>query len=157
MRVLVVEDDPRLSELLSRGLTAEGLVVDLASDGRGALEAVEEAAYDAAVLDVGLPDLDGFALCRELRARQVWCPVLMLTAREAVVDRVEGLDAGADDTGSGPRLGLEPRNDEEAEAQDGSGDAVLDVVVSGSRLMAGKERGQAAGRVGNVEHCDDQQ
>lgn len=74
MRVLVVEDDPRLSELLSRGLTAEGLFVDLASDGRGALEAVEETAYDVAVLEVGLPDLDGFALCRQLRARQVWCP-----------------------------------------------------------------------------------
>jgi len=93
----VVEDDPRLSDLLLRGLTAEGLVVDVAHRGRQALEAVAEVGYDVMVLDVGLPDLDGFAVCRAMRADRVWCPVLMLTARTAVSDRVDGLDAGADD------------------------------------------------------------
>jgi len=97
MRVLVVEDDPRLADLLSRGLSAEGLVVDLVANARHALEATNDVVYDAMVLDVGLPDMDGFALCGALRERHVWSPVLMLTAREAVADRVEGLDAGADD------------------------------------------------------------
>jgi len=97
MRVLVVEDDPRLSELLLRGLTEEGLVVDVAPEARRALEAVAEIEYDVLVVDVGLPDMDGFKLCREFRDRAVWAPVLMLTARGAVADRVGGLDAGADD------------------------------------------------------------
>lgn len=97
MRVLVVEDDPRLSDLLLRGLTEEGLVVDVAPEARRALEAVTGVQYDVLVLDVGLPDMDGFELCRELREREVWAPVLMLTARGAVADRVDGLDAGADD------------------------------------------------------------
>lgn len=93
----MIEDDPRLSELLARGLGAEGLLVDLAPTGRRGLEAAAEVAYDAVILDVGLPDLDGFSVCRELRARDVWTPVLMLTARTAIADRVDGLDAGADD------------------------------------------------------------
>jgi two-component system OmpR family response regulator len=97
MRVLVVEDDPRLSELLARGLRADGLLVDLARDGGGAVEATEGTTYDAIILDVGLPDVDGFEVCRRLRANDVWAPVLMLTARTAVADRVDGLDAGADD------------------------------------------------------------
>jgi two-component system OmpR family response regulator len=97
IRILVVEDDPRLAELLARGLGAEGLLVDLAPTGGRALDAVAEMAYDVVILDVGLPDTDGFALCRQLRAREVWTPVLMLTARTAVADRVDGLDAGADD------------------------------------------------------------
>jgi two-component system OmpR family response regulator len=97
IRILVVEDDPRLAELLARGLGAEGLLVDLAPTGGRALDAVAEVAYDVVILDVGLPDTDGFALCRQLRAREVWTPVLMLTARTAVADRVDGLDAGADD------------------------------------------------------------
>ncbi len=93
----MVEDDPRLSDLLVRGLTAEGLAVDLVRRGRRALEAVAVTGYDVVVLDVGLPDLDGFEVCRAMRAERVWCPVLMLTARTAVADRVDGLDAGADD------------------------------------------------------------
>jgi two-component system OmpR family response regulator len=97
MRVLVVEDDPRLSELLARGLRADGLMVDLAHDGGQAVEATDETTYDAIILDVGLPDVDGFEVCRRLRANDVWAPVLMLTARTAVADRVDGLDAGADD------------------------------------------------------------
>ncbi len=97
MRVLVVEDDRRLSELLSRGLQAEGLIVDLASNGDMALRAVGETGYDVIVLDVGLPDRDGFAVCELLRARDVWTPVVMLTSRAGVEDRVIGLDVGADD------------------------------------------------------------
>ena len=93
----MIEDDPRLAELLARGLGAEGLLVDLAPTGERGLGAVADVAYDVVILDVGLPDLDGFAVCRELRARDVWTPVLMLTARTAVADRVDGLDAGADD------------------------------------------------------------
>ncbi len=97
MRVLVVEDDRRLSELLSRGLRAEGLIVDLALTARQAFEATTGTAYDAIVLDVGLPDADGFEVCRGLRSREIWAPVLMLTARTRIADRVDGLDAGADD------------------------------------------------------------
>jgi two-component system OmpR family response regulator len=97
MRVLVVEDDTRLSELLDRGLRAEGLMVDLAHSGRQALDAVGQFTYDSIVLDVNLPDMDGFAVCAALRAQEVWVPVLMLTARSDVGDRVQGLDAGADD------------------------------------------------------------
>jgi two-component system OmpR family response regulator len=86
-----------LSDILSRGLTAEGLVVDLAHTGGLALAAVADVTYDVVILDVGLPDMDGFEVCRGIRGREVWCPVLMLTARTAVADRVDGLDAGADD------------------------------------------------------------
>jgi two-component system OmpR family response regulator len=97
IRVLVIEDDPRLSEVLARGLSAEGLVVDRVPEGERGLSAVEDVAYDVVILDVGLPDMDGFAVCRALREREVWIPILMLTARTAVADRVDGLDAGADD------------------------------------------------------------
>jgi two-component system, OmpR family, response regulator len=97
MRVLVVEDDARLLDLLDRGLRAEGLVVDLAGTGRQALAAAGEISYDTIVLDVGLPDMDGFEVCAALRERETWVPVLMLTARTAVADRVQGLNAGADD------------------------------------------------------------
>jgi two-component system OmpR family response regulator len=97
IRVLVVEDDPRLSEVLARGLSAEGLIVDLAHAGGQALRAVAELSYDVVILDVGLPDIDGFQVCRAMRERELWSPVLMLTARTAVADRVDGLDAGADD------------------------------------------------------------
>ncbi len=97
IRILVVEDDPRLAELLARGLGAEGLLVDLAPTGARGLDAVAQVTYDVLILDVGLPDTDGFTLCRILRERGVHTPALMLTARTAVADRVDGLDAGADD------------------------------------------------------------
>ncbi|UTI67105.1 response regulator transcription factor [Paraconexibacter antarcticus] len=97
MRVLVVEDDPRLSELLLRTLRAEGLLADAVATGALALDAAQGTAYDVVILDVGLPDTDGFAVCAEFRHREMWAPVLMLTARTAVGDRVAGLDAGADD------------------------------------------------------------
>jgi two-component system, OmpR family, response regulator len=97
MRVLVVEDDVRMAAAIRRGLRFEGLVVDLAGGGEEALLKIAATGYDAVVLDVMLPDLDGFETCRRLRADGNWVPVLMLTARDAVEDRVRGLDGGADD------------------------------------------------------------
>src|SRR6516225_11277952 len=97
MRVLVVEDETRMSRLLKRGLEEEGHAVDLAADGPEGLWLATENSYAAIVLDVMLPGFDGFELCHRLRAAGVWAPVLMLTARDGVDDRVRGLDAGADD------------------------------------------------------------
>ncbi|HYZ10360.1 MAG TPA: response regulator transcription factor [Actinomycetota bacterium] len=97
MRLLVVEDEVKLAGLLRRGLEEEGYAVDTAADGGEALWLASENPYDAVVLDVMLPDLDGFEICRRLRESGRWAPVLMLTARDSVPDRVAGLDAGADD------------------------------------------------------------
>lgn len=97
MRVLVVEDEKKLGELLARGLREEGYAIDLADRGEEALWMANAVSYDAIVLDVMLPGADGFEICRRMRAGGVWTPVLMLTARGAVDDRVDGLDAGADD------------------------------------------------------------
>ena len=87
----------RMAAAIRRGLRFEGLVVDIASDGEQALRTVGATDYEAIVLDVAMPGLDGFETCRRLRADGVWVPVLMLTARDAVEDRVRGLDGGADD------------------------------------------------------------
>jgi two-component system OmpR family response regulator len=95
--VLLVEDDVRMAAAVRRGLRYEGLVVDVAAGGEEALLRAAATDYDAVVLDVMLPDLDGFETCRRLRAQGLWLPVLMLTARDAVEDRVRGLDGGADD------------------------------------------------------------
>ena len=97
MRVLIVEDEPKMSKLLARGLSEEGHAADVAATGEEALWMAGTERYDVIVLDVMLPGLDGFATCRELRAREIWTPVLMLTARDATEDRIEGLDTGADD------------------------------------------------------------
>jgi two-component system OmpR family response regulator len=97
MRVLVVEDERKLGELLRRGLGEEGYAADLADRGEEALWMVKAVDYDVIVLDVMLPGADGFEICRRMREGGVWAPVLMLTARDAVDDRVSGLDAGADD------------------------------------------------------------
>jgi two-component system OmpR family response regulator len=97
VRILVVEDEPKMAGLLHRGLQEEGYAVDVAPDGREALWLASENGYDAIVLDVMLPDVDGFEVCRKLREAGRWSPVLMLTAKDAVVDRVAGLDTGADD------------------------------------------------------------
>jgi two-component system OmpR family response regulator len=97
VRVLVVEDEAKLASLLARGLREEGYATDVAGHGEDALWMALATPYDAVVLDVMLPGLDGFAVCRRLREQEVWSPVLMLTARDAVDDRVRGLDAGADD------------------------------------------------------------
>ncbi len=97
MRILVVDDDPAVSASLDRALRLEGYTVDTAADGTTALRTLAAARPDAVVLDLGLPDLDGLEVCRHLRAGGDDTPVLMLTARDAVDDRVHGLDAGADD------------------------------------------------------------
>jgi len=97
MRVLVVEDEPKLAALLARALREEGHPTDVAGRGEEALWMANLAPYDAIVLDVMLPDLDGFEIVRRLRKKEIWTPVMMLTARDAVVDRVDGLDSGADD------------------------------------------------------------
>jgi two-component system, OmpR family, response regulator len=97
VRVLVVDDDVRMAAAIRRGLRFDGLVVDIAADGEQALRTVGATDYDVIVLDVMMPGLDGFETCRRMRADGVWVPVLMLTARDAVEDRVRGLDGGADD------------------------------------------------------------
>ncbi len=96
-RVLVVDDDPPLRRMLERTLAAEGFEVSLAADGAAALIAAERSAPDVIVLDVAMPALDGLAVCRRLRSKGLPTPILMLTARDEVVDRVAGLEAGADD------------------------------------------------------------
>jgi two-component system OmpR family response regulator len=97
MRVLVVEDETRMAYVISRSLTREGMATDVARDGEEAISMATVVDYDAIVLDVMLPRRSGFEACRVMRDRGVWSPVLMLTARDAVEDRVAGLDSGADD------------------------------------------------------------
>jgi two-component system OmpR family response regulator len=97
VRVLLVEDEKKLGELLGRGLREEGYAADLAGRGEDALWMARAVEYDAILLDLMLPGIDGFEVCRRLRDDGVWTPVLMLTARDAVADRVSGLDTGADD------------------------------------------------------------
>jgi DNA-binding response OmpR family regulator len=97
MRLLVVEDQPKMRDLLARGLVESGFAVDTVADGPSALHEATEGAYDAIVLDVMLPGFDGFEVVRRLREAEHWTPVIMLTARDAVRDRVRGLDGGADD------------------------------------------------------------
>jgi two-component system OmpR family response regulator len=97
MRVLIVEDEPKMANLLRRGLSEQGIAVDATDRGEDALWMAGSTPYDAVVLDVMLPGIDGFETCRRLRDERVWTPVLMLTARGEVEDRVAGLDGGADD------------------------------------------------------------
>jgi two-component system OmpR family response regulator len=97
MRVLVVEDEIKMASLLRRGLVEEGLAVDVAGSGEDALVRAAAIEYDAIVLDVMLPGISGFDTCRQLREKGTWAPVLMLTARDSVEDRIAGLDGGADD------------------------------------------------------------
>ena len=97
MRILVVEDDVRVADMLERGLSEDGYDIDIAQDGPQGIHKALAVAYDAIVLDVMLPGADGFEVCRQLRLAERWAPVLMLTARTQVGDRVRGLDSGADD------------------------------------------------------------
>ena len=97
MRVLIVEDHVKMAALIQRGLRKEAMAVDVTANGEDALWMADATEYDAIVLDVMLPGLDGFEVCRRLREKGVWAPILMLTARDAVTDRVAGLDSGADD------------------------------------------------------------
>jgi two-component system, OmpR family, response regulator len=97
MRVLIVEDEARMAAAIRRGLQAEGLVADVAARGEDALWMAGSTEFDAVILDVMLPGIDGFETCKRLRADGVWAPIIMLTARDAIEDRVQGLDHGADD------------------------------------------------------------
>jgi len=97
MRLLVVEDEAKMAQLLRRGLSEAGFAVDVTDRGEEALWMAKSRPYDAIVLDVMLPGIDGLATCRGLRAEEVWTPVLMLTAKGETADRVAGLDGGADD------------------------------------------------------------
>jgi two-component system OmpR family response regulator len=97
MRVLIVEDEAKMAGLLRKGLRQEGIAVDLAGKGEDALWMAGSTEYDAIVLDLMLPGIDGIEVCRRLRGDGVWSPILMLTARDGVRDRVAGLDSGADD------------------------------------------------------------
>jgi two-component system OmpR family response regulator len=97
VRVLIVEDHLKLASLIRRGLRKEGMAVDMASTGEEGLARGQATDYDAIILDLMLPGLDGFEVCRRLRAARVWTPILILTARDGVRDRVAGLDGGADD------------------------------------------------------------
>jgi two-component system OmpR family response regulator len=102
MRTLVVEDEPKMAALIRRGLVEEGHVADIARTGEEALWRARATPYDAIVLDVMLPGRSGLDVCRELRESGVWSPILMLTARDGVEDKVSGLDSGADDYLSKP-------------------------------------------------------
>ncbi len=97
MRILVVDDEPKMAHLLRRGLVEHGAVVEVATTGEEAVAVAADGGFDVILLDVMLPDVEGFEVCRRLRTARVWTPVLMLTARTAVRDRIRGLDAGADD------------------------------------------------------------
>jgi len=97
VRILIVEDEVKLAALLRRGLREDGMSADVAIRGEDALWMAASTEYDALVVDVMLPGMDGFEVCRRLRENEVFSPVLMLTARDAVEDRVQGLDTGADD------------------------------------------------------------
>lgn len=97
MRVLIAEDEARLADSLKRGLTEEGYVVDIASNGPDALFLGESSSFDLFILDIMLPGMDGIEVCRKLRAEKVGAPILLLTARDSVEMKVQGLDAGADD------------------------------------------------------------
>jgi two-component system copper resistance phosphate regulon response regulator CusR len=97
MRILVVEDEKRIADFLSRGLENGGYTVDVAGDGSTALELVHATEYDLIILDLGLPDMDGMAVLKKIRTRKTSPPVLILSARDAVDDRVKGLETGADD------------------------------------------------------------
>jgi two-component system OmpR family response regulator len=97
MRILLVEDDPRLSAALARGFGAEGIAADVAATGEEGLWRAQSTAYGVIVLDLMLPGIDGIETCQRLRDADVWSPILMLTARDAVSDRVSGLNSGADD------------------------------------------------------------
>ena len=97
MRLLVIEDDTRLADQLRRGFRAEGYAVDCTATAEDARWLATENDYDAVILDIGMPDGDGFTLCADLRSTGRWSPIVMLTARNAVSDRVRGLDVGADD------------------------------------------------------------
>ncbi len=140
MRVLVVEDEARMASVIQRSLAKEGLAADLAGDGEQALWLATGTDYDAIVLDVMLPGQDGFETCRQLRNAGVWAPVLMLTARDAVGDRVAGLDAGADDYLTKPFSFAELLARLRALVRRGSVERPTELVVGDLRLDPGSRQ-----------------
>ncbi len=180
MRVLIVEDEVKRARALRRGLEQEGYAVDTASDGEDGLFQGVENPYDVIVLDVMLPKLDGFEVCRRLREAGRWAPVLMLTARDGVTDRIAGLDVGADDYLVKPfsfgellaRLrALLRRSPVERPPSLAAGDVVLDpathsVTRAGQRVDLSvrefglleylmRRPGQVVSRTDILEHCWD--
>jgi two-component system, OmpR family, response regulator MprA len=156
--VLVVDDDGPIRRMLERTLTADGYAVTSAADGGAALAAIEQSAPEVLVLDVAMPGLDGLAVCRRLRAKGLAFPVLLLTARDAVDDRVAGLDAGADDYLIKPFAAEELLARVRALLRRGSepadmlayGDLVLD-VRSHSARRSGRELSLSAREAGLLE------
>jgi two-component system, OmpR family, response regulator len=134
VRVLVVEDEEKLAALLARALRNGGLAVDVTRRGEDALWMAGSTPYDAILLDIGLPGIDGFDVCRRLRADGVWTPVLMLTARDAVPDRVAGLDGGADDYMTKPFAPTEVLARLRALARRGGGERPSVLEAAGLRL-----------------------
>jgi two-component system, OmpR family, response regulator len=134
VRVLIVEDELKMASLIRRGLVEEGHAADVARTGEDALWMAEAHPYDAIVLDVMLPRLTGFETCRRLRNAGVWAPVLMVTARDAVDDRVAGLDAGADDYLTKPFSFAELLARLRALARRGAVERPTEVEVAGLRL-----------------------
>jgi two-component system OmpR family response regulator len=134
MRVLIVEDEAKMAGLIRRGLTEEGIAVDVVGRGEDALWRAEATAYDAIVLDVMLPGIDGFEVCRRLREAGVWSPILMLTARDSVADRVAGLDRGADDYLTKPFSYAELLARLRALFRRGAEERPAELVVGGLRL-----------------------
>jgi len=134
MRLLVVEDELKMASLLRRGLVEEGHAVDLARTGDDALWMARAVEYDAVLLDLMLPGIDGVEVCRRLREAGVWSPVLMLTARDAVEDRVAGLDAGADDYLPKPFSFAELLARLRALVRRGAGERPIVLEVDGLRL-----------------------
>jgi DNA-binding response OmpR family regulator len=102
MRILVVEDEDRIADAVKRGLEAEGFAVDVAATGTDGLWLATEADYDAIILDIMLPGVNGLRICRTLREKRIWTPILMLTAKDGELDETEALDTGADDFLSKP-------------------------------------------------------
>jgi two-component system OmpR family response regulator len=140
VRLLVVEDEARMAALLKRGLEEDGYVVDIARTGPEALRLGTELTFDAVVLDRMLPGLDGVEVCRQLRAGRRWMPVLMLTARSSVEDRVLGLDAGADDYLTKPFSFAELSARLRALIRRGAGERPTDLALADLRLQPATHR-----------------
>lgn len=146
MRLLIVDDDERLAGLLERGFRAEGYAVDRAGTAEDAEWLGRENEYDAAILDIGLPDGDGFRVCTALREAGRWTPLLMLTARDSVADRVHGLDVGADDYLSKPFSFSELAARVRALVRRGAHERPLVLRVGALALDRARRRVTAAGR-----------
>ena len=147
MKILMLEDDERLRSVVVRGLHRAGHIVDVAGTIEEARWFVSETRHDVLILDVMLPDGDGFAFCRELRAAGDWSPVLMLTARDAVTDRVRGLDVGADDYLVKPFAFAELEARLRALDRRGPSDRPTSILVGGFELDPGAHRATVGSRV----------